>query len=242
MTFGYDNPNQVAVVVQVGRANAVVPAPIDREQPDVFIPGRFDNAFTVRGVPEEALAVWTVQHYGRTAIAVSSSFPVTCGPEPRPIPVEIFPLCARRTGSTYVAVFGYQNLNETTVNVPFGTANLFDRASRGHTRPTAFRPGLAPIALVVDDIPIGQAVTWSLRTFGAVDVARATVDSADCRITAGSDAPDLAIMKVAEPRRVAVGERVEYTITVTNGGPADASQVAVVDRQLGSNVRILLAT
>ena len=65
---------------------------------------------------------------------------------------------------------------------------------------------------------------------------------ADCRITAGFTAPDLSITKVAAPPRVVVGDRVEYTIEVTNGGPADASQVAVVDRQLDGNVRILSAT
>ena len=93
-----------------------------------------------------------------------------------------------------------------------------------------------PVALVVEDIPVGEAVTWSLRTFGSVDVARLTVDAADCRVTAGSDAPDLSVRKVAEPARVAVGDRIEYTITVTNGGPAETSQVVVVDRQLDGKV------
>ena len=57
VSFGYDNPNSVAVSVPIGIANAVLPRPIRHGQPDVFEPGRVERAFTVRGVRDTRLVV-----------------------------------------------------------------------------------------------------------------------------------------------------------------------------------------
>ena len=242
VSFGYDNPNSVAVSVPIGIANAVLPRPIRHGQPDVFEPGRVERAFTVRGVRDTRLVVWTVAFFGRSSLAVTRTFPIRCGAAPRPVPVTIFPLCARRTGTTYVAVFGYQNLNERNVDVPRGSANRVGPSAHGGRQPSSFRAGLAPIALVIRDVPVGRTVTWTLRTFGEVDVAALSVDSIDCRIAAGTGAPDLSVSKVAEPRTVDAGERVEYTIEVRNAGPSEATQVVAVDRQLGDSVDLRSAT
>jgi uncharacterized repeat protein (TIGR01451 family) len=238
VTFGYVNPNQVAVDVPVGTANAILPRPIDRRQPDVFVPGRVENAFTVRGVPDPGLIVWTVAFFGRSTVAVSSRFPIRCGEESRAAPVEIFPLCARRTGSTYVAVFGYQNVNEATVDVPHGVANRVTPLGFGGRQPSTFLPGVAPIALVVPKVPLRRTVTWSLRTFGSVDVARASTALTDCRIAVG-EGPDLAVTKAASARTASVGERIEYRITVTNTGASDATDVRAIDRQATSRIELL---
>lgn len=242
VTFGYDNPNRVAVSVPIGIANAVLPLPLGRGQPDVFQPGRVQSAFTVKGVRDSSLVVWTVAFFGRTSLAVSGAFPVRCGTTPRPFPIEIFPLCARRTGSTFVAVFGYQSLNRTSVEAQRGSSNLLGPREHAGAQPTSFRPGLAPIALVIRGVPVGRSVSWTLRTLGSVDVAVASVDARDCRFTAGTGAPDLSVGKVARPRTIDAGERVEYTIEVRNAGPSDATRVVAVDTQRGNAVELRSAT
>jgi uncharacterized repeat protein (TIGR01451 family) len=85
-------------------------------------------------------------------------------------------------------------------------------------------------------------VTWALRTFGAVDVARASRRSTDCRFAAGAGTPDLEVTKVADRDAVAAGDRVRYTVTVTNTGSSDATRVVVDDREIDGRVRILSAS
>ena len=48
--------------------------------------------------------------------------------------------------------------------------------------------------------------------------------------------------KVAEPRTVDAGQRVEYTIEVRNAGLSEATQVVAVHRQLGDGVDLRSAT
>ena len=149
VTFGYENPNQVAVVVQVGtgerrRSHADRPRAagrlrsgarrqrVHRARSPGGGAGRLDGA-ALRPDRDRRLQL----------------VPGPVRAEPRPIPVEIFPLCARRTGSTYVAVFGYQNLNETTVNVPV-------RAGE------PLRPGVAG-SRAADRVPAGAGADRTRR-------------------------------------------------------------------------------
>ena len=87
ITFGYVNENPVAVSIPVGLANAVLPDPVDRGQPDVFVPGRVADAFTVKGVPAAGKVLWRVAHLGTKLLVVSASHPVRCGgPTTTPAP------------------------------------------------------------------------------------------------------------------------------------------------------------
>ena len=59
--FGYVNASEQTVTIPIGRQNLVTPAPIDRGQPSVFIPGIVNHAFTVRNVPRGRDLTWAVR-------------------------------------------------------------------------------------------------------------------------------------------------------------------------------------
>ena len=117
VTFGYVNENPVAVSIPVGLANGVLPTPVDRGQPDLFVPGRVPNAFTVKGVRSTRILIWRVAHSGTKLLVVSASSPARCAGAPASPPVQVFPLCALKRGTTYVAAFGYLNSGTTTIRV-----------------------------------------------------------------------------------------------------------------------------
>jgi uncharacterized repeat protein (TIGR01451 family) len=84
--FGYANASQDDVLIPVGRRNLVSPGPIDRGQPNVFTPGVFLNAFTVKDVPRTQDLTWTVTGpngaiYRTTA---SGKYPRNCITAPAP--------------------------------------------------------------------------------------------------------------------------------------------------------------
>lgn len=84
--FGYVNGNQQDVTIPVGRNNLVAPAPVNRGQPDVFIPGVVLNAFTVKDVPVNKELTWVVRLPGgdvRSATA-TAKFPRNCITAPTP--------------------------------------------------------------------------------------------------------------------------------------------------------------
>ena len=128
ITFGYVNENPVAVSIPVGLSNGVLPAPVDRGQPTLFVPGSVPNAFTVKGVPAGGRVVWRVAHNGTKLLVVSASHPVRCGATPPTPPVQVFPLCALKQGSTYVAAFGYLNSGTATIRVRRGAQNTVSPA------------------------------------------------------------------------------------------------------------------
>jgi hypothetical protein len=126
-TFGYENDNNVAETIEIGPGNAFSPAPIDRGQPTVFVPGRTEQAVVVHGIPATTDLTWTVAYDGtRQAIATAAppstatanpSSPLCSttptppdppGPKPPkpPRPLGIFAHCVINNGRTYDAVFG----------------------------------------------------------------------------------------------------------------------------------------
>ena len=167
VTFGYLNPNPVAIDLPIGEENRFLPGRFDRGQPSVFLPGRVEDAFTVRGVSDTALLAWYVSFNGRSVVVVGDGYPVRCAGEQRDVPLTLFPLCATRTGPTYTATFGYQNVNGREVVVPRGDGNRISPSRFDDAQPTRFRPGLVPIAAVIEGIPVSQSVTWVVRSFGA---------------------------------------------------------------------------
>jgi Domain of unknown function DUF11 len=72
-TFGYQSDNNVAETVEIGPGNAFSPAPIDRGQPTVFVPGRTAQAVVVHGIPANTSLTWTVAYQGtRKAISIAA--------------------------------------------------------------------------------------------------------------------------------------------------------------------------
>ena len=242
VTFGYLNPNPVAIDLPIGEENRFLPGRFDRGQPSVFLPGRVEDAFTVRGVSDTALLAWYVSFNGRSVVVVGDGYPVRCAGEQRDVPLTLFPLCATRTGPTYTAMFGYQNVNGREVVVPRGDGNRISPSRFDDAQPTRFRPGLVPIAAVIEGIPVSQSVTWVVRSFGASDSTRVTASFADCRTEVATGRADLSIAKVADPKTAGVGDRIEYTLTVVNEGTVDAASVVVLDRQLEGLVSVVSAT
>jgi uncharacterized repeat protein (TIGR01451 family) len=240
VTFGYVNENPVAVSIPVGISNGILPAPVGRGQPELFLPGRVASAFTVKGVPAAQKIVWRVAHRGTTLLVASSSHPVRCG-APSRIPVEVFPLCALKQGSTYVAAFGYLNSGTATVRVRRGSQNAVSPSRYGGDQPEVFLPGLTVIAFAIPGVPLGEKVTWRVETLGQADTAVASSGLADCR-TVAVGGTDLSITKVAEPAAVEVGDRVEFSIVVRNEGTIPAARVTVVDRPLDGRIDVLSAT
>jgi hypothetical protein len=72
--FGYENPNTVIKVLQIGNVNQVTPAPHDQGQPRVFKPGSRSNVFTAAS-PGGNL-IWHLD--GQKAVA-TRDFPAQCG-------------------------------------------------------------------------------------------------------------------------------------------------------------------
>jgi uncharacterized repeat protein (TIGR01451 family) len=91
--FGYENDNPVAESIPVGLANSFAPEPIDRGQPETFLPGRNVQAVTVRGIPADQALTWTLAYEGtrETSSTVGSTATATlaspsCSPPLPPTP------------------------------------------------------------------------------------------------------------------------------------------------------------
>ena len=179
----------------------------------------------------------------RTRFAtVSSTSPIRCNGSESPLPVEIAPLCIRRDGGTYTAVFSYANLSREDVIVPVGKNNHVDPAPGDRGQPAVFRAGIAPFAFSVRDVPVGRDVTWTVASAGQVDTARASADlGRDCSLVSIEGNADLDLTKVARPDSVDVGERIEYTITIHNAGTTSVFAPVVLDRPLDGRIQRLSA-
>ena len=157
VSFGYDNPNSVAVSVPIGIANAVLPRPIRHGQPDVFEPGRVERAFTVRGVRDTRLAVLD----GRVLRALPRS------PSPaRSRSGAGLRLSAPRRNLPALRVDGQERLtsrSSATRTSTSGTSmshadprTALGPSAHGGRQPSSFRAGLAPIALVIRYVPVAR--------------------------------------------------------------------------------------
>jgi RHS repeat-associated protein len=74
--FGYNNPNPYDVTVPLGNTNKFTPAPTNRGQPTVFVPGRWRFVFSLEFNAGQNL-VWSLN--GKTSTA-SQNGPATSGP------------------------------------------------------------------------------------------------------------------------------------------------------------------
>ena len=240
--FGYENDNTVDVTLPVGLRNFFTPQPANRGQPTVFHPGRHDNAFTVRGIRGDQVLAWTLAFEGVRTVVVTAAYPIECA-RPETLPVDVFPLCVSRRGDTYTAAFGYVNSNRRDVVVPVGVSNFVSPRPISRGQPSVLRPGVAWHAFSVRGIPVGQPVTWTVRSPGAV--ARATLTAGferDCVFTPVLPEAQLEIDKSVEPDTAFVGDRLRFEIVVRNEGTTTAQSVAVNDVRLDDGIVLLSAT
>ena len=214
-------------------------APINRGQPELFAPGKVTSAFTVRGVANAGTIAWALSFRGTTVLVVTRSYPVKCGASGRELAVVPVPLCIERSGSTYTAIFGYVNQNPDAVVVPVGVSNGVVPAPLDHGQPSVFRAGSVLNAFVSRNVPVGRAISWTVKSAGETN--RATASASLGRNCAMAPQINLAVVKSATPTSVLVGDRVTYTIVVRNRGALTAQAATVVDRPLDGRVTLVSA-
>ncbi|MDQ4077848.1 MAG: DUF11 domain-containing protein [Chloroflexota bacterium] len=86
----------------------------------------------------------------------------------------------------------------------------------------------------------GETITNAVQVSSDTDDPNPANNAATVQLTVGEEPvqTDLAITKEADAEQVNVGDAIEYTVTVTNNGPDDATGVTVVDGPLPAGVAI----
>jgi uncharacterized repeat protein (TIGR01451 family) len=113
--WGYENPNDHAVEIDIGNANAFSPGDQDRGQPTTFEPGGFAAVFQTPFEAGAGALTWTLT--GNTATASSSSPPCTQPLPPDPSPPGAVDLELKKTASpTTVRVGGLITWTMTVTN------------------------------------------------------------------------------------------------------------------------------
>jgi uncharacterized repeat protein (TIGR01451 family) len=217
-TFGYQSSNTGDVAIPAGGTNGFSPEPADRGQVTVFLPGKVLAAFTVTGITDAPLT-WTVTYAGHTSSAtVSASFGLSCTEPPSPtpdVPIGVFVACVVNHGSTYDAVFGYDNGNADAENIPIGEGNSFSPGPEDRGQPTVFKPGRVDKAITVAGIPSSVALTWTL-VWTDTRSATATADSEPkCILPPSPPGPPPPVPELPPPSPRPVGV---FTACVTNHG------------------------
>jgi uncharacterized repeat protein (TIGR01451 family) len=192
--FGFQNQNADAVGIPAGSANGFAPAPVERGQVTEFTPGNVQRAFTVEGIARGTELTWAVTHAGETRTAtVSALFPDACDDDPDAAePIGIF-ACIRDNGSTFDAVFGYENDNPVAVSLPIGVRNHVDPGGPNRGQPIIFLPGKELNAFTVRGVPSDGFVAWTVSYRGLRSVI---VTAAHPVVCAGAE-PDLSVRPFA---------------------------------------------
>ena len=256
--FGYTNDNPGQQIIPLGLTNTFAPAPGNRGQPTTFEPGTVRNAVTVRGIANTTALVWSVFHVRARVAVANPGLPTKCDepplpppppppeptpppeppnpapppPPPRPPESGLYATCVLRLGApTYTAIFGYANGSQDDVIIPIGRRNLVAPAPINRGQPGVFRPGVTLVAFTVRNVPRTQELTWRVRLENG-DVRTATASARyprNCITAPPAPSADLVLTKSASPSQVAAGQRVTYTIHVTNRGPNIALRVRIGD-------------
>jgi uncharacterized repeat protein (TIGR01451 family) len=190
--FGYQNDSEDPVAIAVGENNRFQPAPAARGQPTTFLPGNVQRAFTVTGIEVGTTLSWSVRHAGATSLATAvSNFPEKCAAEPPRVgPIGIF-ACVVNKGSSFDAVFGYENDNPVDISVPIGLANRFDPAPLSRGQPSLFSPGKHESAFTVRGIRDTDVLAWTLTFQGARSVLVSSTYPVKCAGQESRSAVDL---------------------------------------------------
>jgi hypothetical protein len=252
--FGYESDNLADETVPTGEGNTFTPAPAQRGQPTVFMPGRFEQAVTVTGIPASAELTWTLAFDGtRTATATASASNCAGAPKPPeppgplppepPRPLGIFAACVLNHGRTYDATFGYVNDNVGDVVIPVGSHNTVSPGRAGQAQPETFRSGFVDAAFTVRGVSAATPISWRL-TFGhQVRVATATATLPDKCVTAPIDPiADLAAATSVTPPTATVGDDVVFTIVARDNGSDMLGPATVMNSLPASQLKILSVT
>jgi uncharacterized repeat protein (TIGR01451 family) len=256
--FGYESDNLVGETIPIGDGNAFSPPPQDRGQPTLFLPGRFEEAVIVNGIPAPVPLTWTLAFAGTRTATASAAFATKCsepieppevpGPEPPeppgpkppdppgpqppvpPRPLGIFAACITNHGRSYDATFGYVNENAGDVVIPIGSPNRVRPGRDDQGQPRTFRPGFVDAAFTVRGVNAAQSVSWRIAFGGQIRLATATATFANkCRTGTIDPVADVSVTKSATPTTAALGQTVAFTIIVRNNGSRALSHVDVVD-------------
>jgi uncharacterized repeat protein (TIGR01451 family) len=95
--------------------------------------------------------------------------------------------------------------------------------------PSLAKDAYATLAIVVRASAIGRITNAATVTTGTTDL-NPDDDSASAVAVVVSPSADLALSLVGAPNPVLMGNNLTYTITISNGGPATATGVALVDK------------
>lgn len=227
--FGYRNPNASAIEVAVGQANGFAPDPVNRGQPQVFQPGQQNDVFEV--VFGGEATTWTLGT--QSASASSSSTPCPgllrvdklIEPEDDPGQFQLQIDAGARLGgrnTRLIASTGDQQVPPGTHRVSetaIPPTNLADYDSSIVCR-TAGGGG--------DIVAQGDGTSLSVPVRAGEHVVCVILNSRKSGPPPGPDA-DLAITKVVSQSLAQLGQTVTWTVTLTNKGPATATNVRVKD-------------
>ncbi len=223
--WGYANPSGAAVRIPIGASNGFSPDPADRGQPDVFEPGKLVGVFQTPFQAGSTTLRWTLS--GKTATASASSTRCTATVELRKVVVPatdpgVFEL--RINGQRLASGGDGTTTGPVVVGVGEGTAS--ETAAPG--------TNLADYESSVQCTRNGAVAVSVPGT--KVDGAVARGDAVVCTFTnrrIGPQPPqpppsqrlDLVVVKTAQPTVVTVGQRITWTMTVTNRSTVTAADV-----------------
>ena len=248
--WGYRNDNDFPVQVPIGATNEFAPAPADRGQPKLFEPGRWTGTFQTP-FGNAGTLTWTLA--GRTVTASSASTRCTAILELRKVTAPagdpgVFNLLLNgqvlasggngTTAGPYTVGVGEGTVSETAGP---GT-NLADYESTV----TCTRNGIPEVSVTgtkVDGaVANGDFVvcTFTNRRITTPPTPLPPDPPQPPRPPTPPDPPpltptpppgelvDLAIEKTAQPTTALLGQRITWTIKVTNASPVAAADVNVV--------------
>lgn len=123
--------------------------------------------------------------------------------------------------NTVTAQYGYINGETTTLDVPFGTSNIFMPAPFFRGQPTTFERGIHHKVFSVT-FPATSYVEWTLG-----ETTERATDDPDSYCSQPQS--DVSISQSAAPEPVSAGKELTYTLKAENNGPSQATSVNVKD-------------